>query len=53
MVRELKVIDKNFVLTDNVDCVFEKIVTRFGTSAKADVPKKYIGKRVYIVVLKN
>jgi len=28
-------------------------VTPFGTSAKADVPKRYIGKRVYIIVLKK
>ncbi|MEW6294668.1 MAG: DUF2080 family transposase-associated protein [Candidatus Diapherotrites archaeon] len=26
-------------------------MTPFGTSAKADVPKKYIGKRAYIVIL--
>jgi putative transposon-encoded protein len=53
MARELKVINQNFTLTDNVECVIEKKVTPFGTSAKADVPKKYIGKRVYIIVLKK
>jgi len=29
------------------------MVTPFGTSAKADVPKKHIGKRVYVIVLKK
>ncbi|RLF43028.1 MAG: hypothetical protein DRN29_10680, partial [Thermoplasmata archaeon] len=27
--------------------------TPFGTSAKADVPKKYIGRRVYVIITKN
>ncbi|MEW6295326.1 MAG: DUF2080 family transposase-associated protein [Candidatus Diapherotrites archaeon] len=31
--------------------MLERTITPFGTSAKADVPKKYIGKRAYIVIL--
>ncbi|RZN15791.1 MAG: DUF2080 family transposase-associated protein [Methanosarcinales archaeon] len=31
----------------------EKIVTPFGTSAKADFPKKYIGRRVYTIIIKS
>jgi putative transposon-encoded protein len=33
--------------------VFERVVTSFGTSAKVDVPKRYIGLRAYVVVLKE
>ena len=52
MPRKVEVIDKEFRLTDKkVIAVLDRTVTQFGTSAKADVPKKYIGKRAYVVVL--
>jgi len=31
----------------------EKKVTRFGTGAKVDCPKEYIGKRVILVILRD
>ncbi|MGF3554502.1 MAG: DUF2080 family transposase-associated protein [Thermoplasmatota archaeon] len=51
--RTIKIIDDNLILTDNVEVFYEKRVTPFGTSAKVDAPKKYIGKRAYVIVLKN
>jgi len=51
--RRIQVIDGGFTLTDNVEVVYEKIVTPFGTSAKIDSQKKYIGKRAYVVILKD
>jgi putative transposon-encoded protein len=51
--RELILSQRRIVLRDEVETIYEKIVTPFGTSAKADVPKRYIGKRVYIIVLKK
>lgn len=53
MVREIKIKDGDFTLSDKVEIVIEKIVTPIGNSAKADVPKKYIGKKVYVIVLKD
>lgn len=38
------------VMEDNIELVFEKVVTKFGTGAKADVPRKYLGRKVYILV---
>jgi len=38
---------------DEVLGFIEKRVTRFGTSAKVDCPKQYIGKRAYVVVCKG
>ena len=51
--RKIEVVDKKITLTDNVEVFYEKIVTQFGTSAKVDCQKKYIGKRVYVIILKN
>lgn len=38
---------------DEIEGFLERKVTPFGTSAKADVPKKYIGKRAYVIITKN
>jgi putative transposon-encoded protein len=44
---------KDFRLIDkNVDVVLDRIINKVGESGKADVPKKYIGKRAYVVVMK-
>lgn len=51
MVRKITIKNNKLDVTSNVEIVFEKIVTKFGNSAKADIPKKYIGKRAFIVIL--
>lgn len=51
--RTVKVKKRDFILKDKVEVVLEKIVTPFGNSAKADVPKRYIGKRAYIIIIDN
>lgn len=38
---------------DGVEGFLERIVTPIGTSAKADVPRKYLGKRVYVIITKK
>jgi len=51
--RTITLIDDDLILKDNVEVFYEKRVTPFGTSAKVDVPKKYIGKRAYVIILKD
>lgn len=53
MAREIKIKKGDFTLSDKIEIIIEKVVTPVGNSAKADVPKRYIGKRVYIIVLKD
>lgn len=36
-----------------IEGFLERIVTPFGTSAKADVPRRFIGRRVYVIVTKT
>ena len=38
---------------DEVEGFLERVVTPIGTSAKADVPRKYLGKRVYVLITKK
>jgi len=43
----------SLVLRDNVLGFLERVVTPFGCSAKVDCPKKFIGKRVYLIVCED
>jgi putative transposon-encoded protein len=51
--RKIDIVDNRVTLTDEVEIVYEKVVTPFGTSAKVDAPKRYIGRRSYVIILKE
>jgi len=51
--RKIEVINKKIKLSDEVEVLYEKEVTPFGNSAKLDAPKRYIGKRAYVIILKK
>lgn len=54
MVRRIEL--KRDALTlkdDEIEGFLERVVTPFGTSAKADVPRKYLGRRVYVIIAKK
>ena len=54
MVRNIELKKGELTLKDGeIDGFLERVVTPFGTSAKADVPKKYIGRRVYVIITKT
>ncbi|MBI3190658.1 DUF2080 family transposase-associated protein, partial [archaeon] len=38
---------------EKVEVIYEKQITPFGNSAKIDAQKKYIGKRAYVIIVKN
>ena len=37
----------------NIKGFLEKTVTSFGTGAKVDCPKEYLGKKVILVIIKD
>ena len=54
MPRKVELNKEGFFLTESeIDGFLERVVTPIGTSAKADVPKRYLGRRVYVVITKN
>jgi len=54
MAREIKAIKGGKVeIRDNVEEIYEKRITPYGNGAKVDAPKRHIGKRVFIIVLKK
>jgi putative transposon-encoded protein len=54
MVRRLELDNGKLILKeDEVEGFLERTVTPIGMSGKADIPKRYIGRRVYVIITKN
>jgi len=54
MARKIELKNEKLTLTDEkVEGFLERIVTPIGTSAKADVPKRFLGRRAYVIILKH
>lgn len=51
--RKIEVLEGRVILTDEVEVFYEKRVTPVGNSAKVDAPRRYIGKRAYVIILKK
>jgi putative transposon-encoded protein len=51
--RKIEVKNGDLNIKEKVECIYERVITRFGNSAKVDAQKKYIGKRAYVIVLKD
>ena len=51
--RTVEVLKGDLTLKDKVEVIYERVITKFGTSAKIDAQKKYIGRRAYVLVLKD
>jgi putative transposon-encoded protein len=53
MVRKVLIDKGRLELEEEVIGFLEKHVTKFGTGAKVDCPKEYLGRRVYLVVCRK
>jgi putative transposon-encoded protein len=54
MSRKVELDNGKLTLTEaEIEGFLERTVTPIGTSAKADVPKRYIGRRVYVIIVKD
>lgn len=52
-IRKVKVIKGGLTIKEKIELIYEKQITPFGNSAKVDAPKKYRGKRAYVIIVKN
>jgi len=50
--RKIRLIKNELHLKDDIDVVFEKTITKFGSGAKIDAPKEHLGKKVYVLIRK-
>jgi putative transposon-encoded protein len=51
--RRIQIKRDRLILRDEVLGFFEKVVTPFGTGAKIDCPKEFLGRRVYVIIRKE
>ncbi len=51
--RKVIMKEKTEITLKGIQGFIERTVTPFGTGAKVDCPKEYLGKRVYLVILKG
>ena len=45
--------NKLSISDDEIEGILERTVTKQGTSARADMPRRYLGKRVYVTITKS
>ena len=50
---KIKTIISNEVCVRDIKGYFERTVNKFGTGAKIDAPKEYLGKRVVVLVYRD
>ncbi len=50
MKRTIKISKGTIELKDAYEVLIERTVTKFGTGAKVDCPKEYLGRRVYLLI---
>lgn len=53
MPKKLVLSKGKLVLTEEIEGFIQKKATPFGTGAKVDCPKEFIGRTVYLVVCKE
>jgi putative transposon-encoded protein len=51
--KKIPTIVTNEINVENIKGYFERAVTKFGTGAKIDCPKEYLGENVIVLVLKK
>lgn len=51
--RKIKMQDKKLHITDDIEYIYEKTITKYGTGAKIDAPKEFLGRKVYALIRKE
>jgi len=52
--RRLELRKETLILKDpEIDGFLDRTVTRLGTSAKVDCPKRYLGRHAYLIICKK
>ena len=51
--KRVNIIKKSTLTLKGIKGFLERVVKPFGTSARIDFPKEFIGKRVFVVVMED
>lgn len=50
MTTKVKIRDGKIQFEDKFERIIDKTVTKFGTGAKVDCPKEFLGRKVYLLI---
>lgn len=50
MTTKIKLGDGKIKFEDKFERIIDKTVTKFGTGAKVDCPKEFLGRKVYLLI---
>jgi len=51
--KRVKLVEKSTLTLKGIKGFIERVVKPFGTSARIDFPKEFIGKKVYVVIMND
>lgn len=51
--RKINTIVANEIIVKNIEGYFERVVNKYGTGAKIDAPKAFLGKKVVVIVCRE
>jgi len=51
--KKVKIEKTTKLIINNIEGFLVRRVTRFGNGAKVDCPKEYLGRKVYLVIVKD
>jgi putative transposon-encoded protein len=51
--RKIQTTATNEITVKNISGYFNRSINKFGTGAKIDAPKEYLGKKVIVLVCKD
>jgi putative transposon-encoded protein len=49
--KKVRIVNRSTLTLKNIKGFLERVVKPFGTSARIDFPKEFIGKKVYVVIV--
>ncbi len=51
--KKVQVVETNEITVKNIQAYMERVVTKFGSGAKVDCPKEFLGKKAYLIIEKD
>ena len=48
--KKVRIMEANEITVRNIQAYMERTVTRFGSGAKVDCPKEFLGKKAYLII---
>jgi len=52
-VRKVNIKVDNEITVKNIQAYMERTVTKFGSGAKVDCPKEFLGKKAFLIIKKD